>query len=330
MSLNMLNALALSSSTAAVEARPGGADLGWTGWGLQATRLQAGARARHQLRAGLWPTGRLRVASDDPVYAPLAQLLEQITPVVVEDEPGLPALVNEVSSGPEEEQPLIDLGGQYILRHQPSLEEIDQGRFFANSMVFHSKADTKTLPPSSPYEAIVICMTPYEELAPEEGSADTLTDAGQLTARLSARIRKLFFIGENEPFDFGCESPFSRQLTSLISEHGNYAISALERFFSAAPLDPHLVAEALLWMGDMVDRETQQARRALLLRQLSNDNIIIRCDAITALKLLGDPNTLPAVREAWRRESVPELKKQLENTVRFLEKAPIGSFHAGA
>lgn len=136
---------------------------------------------------------------------------------------------------------------------------------------------------------------------------------------LAEQVHQIFRSGEFESFDFGRESNFSRQIVDFVKEQGKKAVSALDDFFAESRWNPELVAESLLWLGDMDDPATHEARRELLLGALTNKSIVIRADAITAVEFLADPRTISAMQEALGRESVPELKNDLEQAIRFLE-----------
>ena len=136
---------------------------------------------------------------------------------------------------------------------------------------------------------------------------------------LAEQVHQIFRSAELESFDFGRESIFSRQIVDFVKEQGKKAVSALDDFVAESRWNPELVAESLLWLGDMNDPATHETRRGLLLGTLTNKSIVIRADAITALKFMGDLQTIPHLRRALDREPVPELKLDLIDAIKYLE-----------
>jgi hypothetical protein len=128
----------------------------------------------------------------------------------------------------------------------------------------------------------------------------------------------------DERFEDGVETAFSRTVRVLVRASPDPVLGHLIRLVHHADR-PSLLSEAVRWVGDLRDPVSHDQRRAFLEAALRSPASEIRDGAALGLSFLADPESLPALREAVARESLAELRADLETVVHDLQARKSGS-----
>ena len=123
----------------------------------------------------------------------------------------------------------------------------------------------------------------YREL---EFVYNTLSDYNN---ELLAYARTVFKSGRGEHFEDGMESDFSKGIESFILKYHVCAVGYIKnQMFMGKEQPEYLVAEAMLWVGDLEDRRTEVARRDLLETAVFNgDSVRIQDAAVSGISYMG-------------------------------------------
>ena len=136
---------------------------------------------------------------------------------------------------------------------------------------------------------------------------------------LADAIESLFMIAENEDFEDSAESYFSIGLENLIQTFGNIALTIISSFIFSEETSTKVVSEALCKLGQIDHGPTHRNRLRVLEKSLQADSPYIRDGAGLGISFLDDPAAVPQLTEAIKRETNPELKKDLELVLKQLE-----------
>lgn len=134
-------------------------------------------------------------------------------------------------------------------------------------------------------------------------------------------ISLLIGTGQQEHFEDGMESDFSRGLISLIETYGEGAIEELADFVASGRMNGELAAEALVCLGRMEDPYTLVKRRSLLETNLFSSSYFIRDGTLLGLSYLDDPHAVPYLKRAIERESNAQLRRYMQQLLREWEAA---------
>ncbi len=135
---------------------------------------------------------------------------------------------------------------------------------------------------------------------------------------LSNELRSIFELAALEDFEDGVETEFSREVGRFIER---YSIAAIDTIRTA--MDQNLyrdtyVAEALLWIGDLEDDETANARRTLLENACWSESASLRDAAITGLSYLGAFNSIRHLERRLDVERVKGVRANIEAILAYL------------
>lgn len=103
------------------------------------------------------------------------------------------------------------------------------------------------------------------------------------------------------------ESAFSLRLASLIELHQELAIDLVSRFLASGSVDKAVAMETLHQLGLSEHEPTYDARQKLLLQYLGSDLAMLRYGAMYGLSSMDDPKTIPAIEQAFKQETYPDL-----------------------
>jgi hypothetical protein len=168
-------------------------------------------------------------------------------------------------------------------------------------------------------------------LGNQEREEDPLASSEASTApearphSLDEALRSAFLRGREETFEDGMESRFSAELKGLIRQHGDLAIEAASYLVHSGWPNAEVASEALRWFGRMRDPRTHEYRRWVLEKSLESPSAAVRDGGLIGLESLGDPRSIPSVRNALGREVRPELLRDMERLLRQLEEADLVS-----
>ncbi len=134
---------------------------------------------------------------------------------------------------------------------------------------------------------------------------------------LTNEIKALFAAVEEEVFEDGIETSFSRQLVDLVNHHPN-VVGILGELIFDTTSKAELVGETLRWLGRIEDQATHQQRLQLLERGLTHSAASIRDAALLGLASMGDSQSIPALEQAIAVESISHLRKNMLQVVEQL------------
>ena len=109
-------------------------------------------------------------------------------------------------------------------------------------------------------------------------------------------------------------------LADLLDIYGTSAVDAIASGISSGKLSPDLASHTLRWLGRLNHPNSFRGRLWLLEHSLLSPSPVIRDGGALGLAALGSPSGLPSLRAAIERERFPELRKDMEQVVRFLER----------
>jgi hypothetical protein len=132
------------------------------------------------------------------------------------------------------------------------------------------------------------------------------------------QMKTIFDQGASEFFQDGVDSHFSRSLLAILSRYGNAAFRAIADLVFSGAANPDVVSEALRWLGDFKDPATLPTRWAILLRTLRDSSPRVRDGAIIGFAALDDPRARSILLEAERAETIPELRRLIQQVLEQL------------
>lgn len=161
---------------------------------------------------------------------------------------------------------------QSVLLSEPVTGSSDQ----TAGMISHAPVDTPTILFSSPVDSV---------------------------------IQDLLQLGEDEVFEDGMLTPFSRGVAVFIELFGREAIRAIREAWISGRFKPEPLAEALRVAGRIEDPETQDQRLLLLAEALNHHSPRVRDAAVLGMASLEDKRALGYLDRAARQENLPELRE---------------------
>ena len=132
-------------------------------------------------------------------------------------------------------------------------------------------------------------------------------------------LRELLRSANYEVFEDGMDGDFSNSLNRIIRDRGVAAVYALEGTIYADGVNPEVAAEALIWVGRMDDKASQNARLSMLERALESPNVCIRDAASIGIGAMDDPAAIGSLRKAIDRERCGLLRQNLKDTLEQLK-----------
>jgi HEAT repeats len=146
-----------------------------------------------------------------------------------------------------------------------------------------------------------------------------------LTDEIKQQFEKLFAAGKGEFFHDGMESEFSRALLSLVDRYRDVAVEILADLIMGENVNPAVASEALRWIGQIDDLSSHLSRRRLLEQALTSPSAWIRDGAVLGLASMDDPESIHAIKQAFDREQVKELRHEMEQVWMQLQSAQMRS-----
>ena len=136
---------------------------------------------------------------------------------------------------------------------------------------------------------------------------------------LKSEIAKVFRRAQDEHFEDGMESTFSRRLECLIENFGDLAVTIIAQLILREVVSSEVASEALRWIG-LVDHPATRIYRLWLLREaLKCSSSRVRDGAILGISFMDDPSAIESLVEAIEREKGPELRQDMQQVLRQLE-----------
>lgn len=158
-------------------------------------------------------------------------------------------------------------------------------------------------------------LLPIDE---EQPSATSFPDLVSMSD-LEDEIKYHFAIAQDEHFEDGMESNFSRNLTRFIMHYSSIGIDIIADLILTDTVNPVVAGEALRWIGGIEHPITYPARRWLLARSLKCSSLYIRDGASLGLASMDDPAVIPYLEYAITQEKIPELREDMIQVLEQLE-----------
>jgi len=141
----------------------------------------------------------------------------------------------------------------------------------------------------------------------------------ELTRYIENTIDCLFETSREQNFEDGMESDFSRELVSLVKKYGNPAMSEISYLISYGGVDNEVAREAMRWLARIDDPLTYGWRLWLLEKSLSSNSPIVRDGAALGLVSMRDAYAVEYIKKAIERETITELRYDLQGALEELE-----------
>lgn len=141
----------------------------------------------------------------------------------------------------------------------------------------------------------------------------------ELTRYVEKIIENIFESAEEQYFEDGMESDFSRKLVSLVQKCGNLAMSEISYLMTCDRVDEEVASEALRWLGRIDDASTHGWRLWVLEKSLSSKSPVVRDGAALGLVYMGDAHAKQYIKKAIEQETIAELRYDLEGALKELE-----------
>jgi len=166
----------------------------------------------------------------------------------------------------------------------------------------------------------------FDELAARVNAIESRLDGRQEEEAQVPRgtatelLGRLVALAENEVFEDGIESEFSRFLLGLINSRPRETLNALSDAISSQEIKPEVAAESLRWVGTIDHPRSRVQRRELLEMALGSSSSVVRDGAVLGLSFLEDPSAVDPLLDAAERESSSALREDMLTLATWLSK----------
>ena len=144
-------------------------------------------------------------------------------------------------------------------------------------------------------------------------------DAPQsLDDRLARYFKRIVRDAEDEVFEDGMESNFSKGLASAIEEYGDAALTAIETIILNTNTNIEVQGETLTQLGAIDNPSTHHRRLAILTSALESQDVRIRDAASLGIETLEDESAIPAMEAALHREPSVKMRDNLTAVINQL------------
>jgi HEAT repeat protein len=150
-------------------------------------------------------------------------------------------------------------------------------------------------------------------------ASENATAPVQAIADPGPQVQLVFHAAEEEDFDAGVESRFSRRLSFLLTRYGSAAIRPIEQMIASQRVSDQVKWEALRVLGQVDSPSTYDQRLRILQRRLLDPSRWVRDGAALGLSWMEDPAAIPALEKAIAQEPTHELRRNLTVLVQHLE-----------
>ena len=140
----------------------------------------------------------------------------------------------------------------------------------------------------------------------------------ELTKYAESTIDHLFESAEEEYFEDGMESGFSRELVSLVKKYGELAMDEIAYLITYGRVDDEVASEALRWLARIDNPSTYGWRLWILEKSLNSKSPAVRDGAAVGLASMHDAHAIQYIRKAIRQETVAELRCNLQGALKEL------------
>ena len=170
----------------------------------------------------------------------------------------------------------------------------------------------ETSDPGSHYYFLVILDPSSTVLVQQKTDwSDSSTAETKKPEALTEELHRIFFAAREEVFEDGMDSVFSLRLVNFMERHSRLGIDILSDLLVLEKVNAEVAGEALRHVGYFEHAPTRLFRRRLLERCLFGSSARIRDGAILGIAAIDDPYAIPSILRAINRETIPELKRDM-------------------
>lgn len=148
---------------------------------------------------------------------------------------------------------------------------------------------------------------------------DNSTTRQEQIGDLNEKVENFFELANEEEFEDGIESDFSRKLISFIMENGSKSVEVLAPIFVNEKANAEIISEALRWIGRIDQPETENIRLWLLERCLFCTSPSVRDGATLGLASMNASSAKYSLRKAIEKEYIKELHEDMKEVLSELE-----------
>ena len=219
-------------------------------------------------------------------------------------------------------------------------EKIIQGlEAVSSSFLNMGRAIASTIPVPS-FEYIQELLNPFAEniLAPVNEITRSITGLTEAFGRFAEAVTLIYTELTNLALQsYGIDideylgSGLEKDFRSLVRRNPTLYISGLERLIADDPIFETRIANLISSLGRMEDPFSHENRRTFVEARLSSGDTFIRDSAGSALAIMNDKKSIPALAEAISKEKYKGLQEDLKAVLRQIEMRGDGpiSAHVG-
>lgn len=206
------------------------------------------------------------------------------------------------------------LYGQYLYEGLPVTSKI-LTISDAHSMV--TDTPTATFSYHEPYQ--VYRKTEASTIEDDDEQSSSGLMQRELTSYVEDMIDHLFDSARELYFEDGMETDFSQDLISLVKKYENLAMGEISYLINYDRVDEEVASEALRWLARIDDASTYGWRLWLLEKSLLSKSPVVRDSAALGLLSMCDAHAIHHIQNAIERETITELRHDLQGALRELE-----------
>jgi HEAT repeats len=133
----------------------------------------------------------------------------------------------------------------------------------------------------------------------------------QTPIKIEEKLQSLFREGQEEIFEDGMDSEFSKNLLSFLNQYKIAGFDALTSIIISENVNPAMAAQALREIGHINDPVSHRQRRWLLEQALTLPSARVRDGAALGLAFMDDPDAIPSLQDAIEREKITMLRDDM-------------------
>ena len=137
--------------------------------------------------------------------------------------------------------------------------------------------------------------------------------------QVEEQLDRLCLAAHDEQFEVGIESRFSRELQRLCAYSPTAVLQSLRVRLIRSDASPEVLSEILQWASHQEAEVIRSPVIELLSAGLDQPSPLVRDAAASALAYLDERAAVSHLRRALERETVPELREDLEDLIQSLE-----------
>jgi len=149
-------------------------------------------------------------------------------------------------------------------------------------------------------------------------ATNTSTEQLPVPGHLEELVAELFLMANEGLYEDDQIRKFSDKLSLLVQTYGDATITSLAPYVIGERASTEPAAVTLRCLSHLENRVSYNFRLWLMERALQSSSSWIRDAAALALESMDDPTAIPYLREAFDKESNPELRQYLHSVLEFL------------